>query len=91
MRDRSNDSSLHVRTIPLAPLETNNLTTDHEGENKEGYVLFNDTNNTFYLPLYGVGHMVRNHSDSERGNPLQSLHGLLFSISSKESFICNIP
>ena len=49
---------------------------------KEGNVLFNDALNTFYLRLYGVGHMVKNHSDSERGNPLPP-HGLLFPISSK--------
>ena len=30
------------------------------------------------------------HSDSERGNPLP-LHGLLFPINSKGSFICTIP
>ena len=30
-------------------------------------VLFNDALNTFYLRLYGVGHMVKDHSDSERG------------------------
>ena len=29
--------------------------------------LFNDALNTFYLRLYGVGHMVKDHSDSERG------------------------
>ena len=40
---------------------------------KEGNVLFNDAFNTFYLRLYGVGHMVKNHSDSERGNPLPPL------------------
>ena len=28
---------------------------------KEGNVLFNDTLNTFYLRLYGVGHMVKDH------------------------------
>ena len=33
-------------------------------------VLFNDTFNTFYLRLYVIGHMVKDHSDSERGNPL---------------------
>ena len=33
---------------------------------KEGIVLFNDTLNTFYLPLCGVKHMVKDHSDSER-------------------------
>ena len=57
---------------------------------KEGYVLFNDALNTFYLRLYGIGHMVTNHSDSERGNPLPP-HRLLFSINSEGSFICIIP
>ena len=28
--------------------------------------LFNDALNTFYLRLYGIGHMVKDHSDSER-------------------------
>ena len=57
---------------------------------KERNVLFNDPLNTFYLQLYGVGHMVKDHSDRERGNPLPP-HGLLFPISSKGSFICTIP
>ena len=35
---------------------------------KEGNVLFNDTLNTFYLRSYGVKHMVKDHSDSERRN-----------------------
>ena len=33
---------------------------------KEGDVLFNDTLNTFYLRLSGIGHMVKDHLDSER-------------------------
>ena len=33
---------------------------------KEGNVLFNDVLKTFYLRLYGVGHMVKDHSDRER-------------------------
>ena len=36
------------------------------GKKEEGNVLFNDTLNIFYLQLYGVGHMVKCHSDSER-------------------------
>ena len=32
----------------------------------EGNVLFNDALNTFYVWLYGVGHMVKDHSDSQR-------------------------
>ena len=36
------------------------------------------------------GYMVKDHSDSERGNPLLP-HGLLFQINSKGSFICTIP
>ena len=47
---------------------------------KEGIVSFNDALNTFYLRLYGVRHMVKDHSDR-----------LLFPISSKGSFICTIP
>ena len=57
---------------------------------RERNVLFNDALNTFYLRLYGVRHMVKDHSDSEKGNPLQP-HRLLFPISSKGSFICTIP
>ena len=53
------------------------------GSRKEGNVLFNDALNTFYLRLYGVGDMVKDHSDSERGNPLPP--------ASKGSFICTIP
>ena len=52
---------------------------------KEGNVLSNDALITFYLLLYGVRHMVKDHSDSERGNPLPA-HGLLFSINSKRFF-----
>ena len=56
----------------------------------EGNVLFNDALNTFDLRIYGVRHLVKDHSDSERGNLLPP-HGLLFPISSKGSFICAIP
>ena len=35
---------------------------------KEGrkWILFNDALNTFYLRLYGIRHVVKDHSDSER-------------------------
>ena len=56
----------------------------------EGNVLFNDALNTFYLRLYGVRHMVKDHSDSEKGNP-PAPHRLLFPINSKNYFICTIP
>ena len=59
-------------------------------ERKEGNILFNDALNTFYLRLYGIGHMIKDHSDSERGNLLPPL-GLLFPINNKGSFICTIP
>ena len=65
------------------------LVLKREGR-KEGNVFFNNALNTFYLRLYGVGHMVKDHSDSERGNPLLP-HGLLFPTNSMGSFICTIP
>ena len=37
-----------------------------EGRNEMLYL--NNAFNTFYLRLHGVGHMVKDHSDSERGN-----------------------
>ena len=53
---------------------------------KEMFFLFNDALNTFYLRLYGFRHMVKDHSDSEKGNLLPQ-HRLLLSINSKGSFI----
>ena len=64
--------------------------TKPEYGEREINVLFYDALNTFYLRLYGVSHMVKDHSDSEKGNPLPP-HRLLLSINSKGSFICTIP
>ena len=51
----------------------------HEpGERKERDVLFNNALNTFYLRLYGVRYMVKNHSDSEKGNPLLTTWATLY-------------
>ena len=44
----------------------------------EGNVLFNNALNTFYLCLYGIRHIVKDNSDSQRGNQLMPPHGLLF-------------
>ena len=49
---------------------------------KEGNVLFNDALNTFYLRFYGIGHMVKDNSDSERGNLLPS-HGYSFELATR--------
>ena len=57
---------------------------------KEGNILFNDALNTFHLRLYGIRHMVKDHSDSEKGNLLPP-HGILFRFCSKGSYICTIP
>ena len=46
----------------------------------------NNTLNTLYLRFYGIGHIVKDLGDGHRGNPLPPLHGLLFLISSKQSF-----
>ena len=34
---------------------------EYDDGKKEGKVLFNDALNTFYLRLYGVRHMVKDH------------------------------
>ena len=66
------------------------LTFERRCKIEEGNILFNDALNTFYLQLYGIRNMVKDHSVSEKGNPLLP-HRLLFQISSKGSFICIIP
>ena len=89
---------LSSATEGLTPKEIHEDMVVTLGENAPSYsmvkreknVLFNDALNTFYLRLYGVRHMVKDHSDSEKGNPLPP-HRLLLSISSKGSFICTIP
>ena len=44
--------------------------------------LFYTARRTLYLQLYDVGHVVKDHPDSERGNPLPPLRVLFFPISS---------
>ena len=100
MRDRSYIPSHHDRcstpvspqtlTKPYAMMLLNKYSSILLGFWRERNVLFNDALNTFYLRLYGVRHMVKDHSDSEKGNPLPP-HRLLLSINSKGSFICTIP
>ena len=53
---------------------------------KGGRILLNDALNTFSLRLYGVRHMVKDHSGSERGKPL-SPHGILLPINSRFIYI----
>ena len=53
------------------------------------YLMMNST--FFNLWFYIIGHLVKDDSDRQRGNPLLLVHGLLFLISSKVSFICTIP
>ena len=48
------------------------------------------THSTHFIYGYMASDIIMDHSDSEIGNPLTP-HGLLFSISSKGSFICTIP
>ena len=87
----------HAAGSQQSPVHVPGLWTRHVGKCFQGNLgrkemfYFNDALNTFYLRLYGVGgHMVKDHSDSERGNLLPP-HGLLFSINRKGSFICIIP
>ena len=67
---------------PIASISIN------EGKKDMFYLTMHSTH--FYLQLYGIRHMVKDHSDNERGNPLLP-HGLLFPISNNGSFRCTIP
>ena len=43
------------------------------------------THSTRYLRLYGIRHMVKDHSDSERGNPLPPHMGYSFRLTARFS------
>ena len=87
--DRSEDSSYkHQAPSILQSLakywsicQTNQK---NEGR-KEGNVLFNNVLNTFYLQLYGIRHMVKDHSDSEKGNLLLPHRVLLYAPSHRQN------
>ena len=61
---------------------------EEEGRKDMFYLMTHSVH--FILRHYGIRHMVKDHSDSERGNPLMP-HGLLFLIYSKGYFACTIP
>ena len=70
---------MHVHTSDLK---------NYEGKRgKEGNVSLNDELSKFCLQLYGLGHRVKDISDSDRGNPLPPIHGMFFSNSSNGLFI----
>ena len=59
---------------------------------REREVFYLTTHSTYFIYGYMASdhYMVKDHSDSEKGNLLLP-HGLLFPNSSKSSFICTIP
>ena len=62
------------RSLPTSELQDISYSTNrefvqfvfNEGSKEMFYLMMHST---FYLRLYGVGHMVKIHSDSERGKP----------------------
>ena len=58
---------------------------------KEGNIIFNDTLNTFYLRLYGIRHMVKDHSRLQERKPAAGTTWTSLSDRNKGSFICTFP
>ena len=58
---------------------------------REREMFYLTTHSTHFIYGYmASGYTVKDHSDSEKGNPLPP-HRLLLSINSMGSFICTIP
>ena len=79
-----------MKQISILSVKTAMIHQSKGERERERNLLFNDTLNTFYLRLYGIRHMVTDHSDSEKGNLLPP-HRLFLSINNNGSFICTIP
>ena len=82
------------RSIPLSTEDAAGADVSAIGSTATDKTKQKDGRKCFYLMTHSthfiyVGHMVKDHSDSEIGNLLVP-HGLLFPISSKGSFICII-
>ena len=72
-------NSLNVGISPLLPVKKRKRKRKVKYQiRKEMFYL---TMHSVYIRLYGVRHVLNDHSDSERGNPLPP-HGLLFPITS---------
>ena len=82
--------AIHQRIKKECVFRNQQVSSTLRNGRKEGNVLFNNALNTFYLRLYGVRHMFKDHYDSEKENLLPP-HRLNFPINSKGSFICTIP
>ena len=57
---------------------------------REREMFYLTTHSIYFVYGYMASDMVKDHSDSEKGNPLPP-DRLLLSINSKGSFICTIP
>ena len=91
-RGLTSHQSLHIATTHTLLHWSSQDASPHPFSLNEGRkeMFHLTTHSTLYLRLYGVRHMVKDHSDSEKENTLLP-HRLLFPISSKGSFICTIP
>ena len=70
-----NQSVKHAYQLAVRRVRGQVAVTCEERLGRKEIVLFNDALNTFLIWLYVVGHMVKDHSDSERENPLPPRHG----------------
>ena len=61
-----------------------------EGRKEMFYLTTHSTRFIYGYMASDIAYIVKDHSDSERGNPLPP-HGLFFPINSKGYFICIIP
>ena len=59
------------------------------GQGREREMFYLTTHSKHFIYGYMASDMVKDHSDSEKGNLLPP-HRLLLSINSKDSFICTI-
>ena len=50
----------------------------------EGNILFNNVLDAFYLCIYDVSRMVKNHSDRKKENLLSPIYGVLYAPSHRQ-------
>ena len=84
-REKSAEEGINGRVVIIDLQVVLLLSKERERE-----MFYLTTHSTHFIYGYMASDMVKDHSDSEKGNPLPP-YKLLLSINSKGSFICTIP
>ena len=76
MHHRTQDNTSYTSRGALAGTRNSSLGPPHEGSIQQSITPLSERKEMVYLQIYGIGYMVKNHSDCER-KPAASIWAIL--------------